>query len=103
MTHIPEFCYSISPDGKVIRINRGEVGYHISEHPAEGDEAKQLANELNEAAGITHNVRSAMENGSMFGWSAPCANPEDEINKKANIESRNIALISSPLEVMNKS
>ena len=86
---LPPYCYSVMPSNEqLIRIDRQESGYRpvtIGEDQRHvfGNEAKTLANELNATADIPHNVRNAMEHGSMCGWESLGADPDTKWNQSA--------------------
>jgi hypothetical protein len=58
----------------VISVTRGEMGYNPIY-------TNMTANALNEASGVTPAQARAMFNGSLFGWDAPAADPDNPINK----------------------
>lgn len=59
----------------VICVVRGESGYHPIYTSA-------TAEELNEHLGVTPQQAAAMQNGSLFGWDTPSADPDNSINAK---------------------
>lgn len=61
----------------VIAVERGETGYYPIY-------TNLTADELNEAEGVTKPQARAMYNGSLFGWEAPAADPDNPINQKAD-------------------
>lgn len=72
---LPEIAYIDNHDrtpgaAPVLKIVRGVSGYY----PVH--DAKQTADELNSAAGVTEAQREAMHFGSMIGWNAPGADPD---------------------------
>ena len=74
---LPELCFSVLPDtGDLICIKRGESGYYPSDWSTKSREQnEELANYNNERLGVSAAQRRAMEVGSMYGWSAPGADP----------------------------
>jgi hypothetical protein len=66
---LPEYCFAAMPSDptKVIRIQRGVIGYFPTNCPA------SVVNEMN--AGRTPAQLQAMEAGSMWGWDVPAADP----------------------------
>jgi len=68
---LPEVCaFSHPSTGMPVLITRGEAGYR--ELPATVD-----VDAVNEEAGITKDLVSAMVAGSMFGWDKPIADPDN--------------------------
>jgi hypothetical protein len=67
---LPEVCLTRSKlTGSVIAIRRGELGhYPIDTHVTPED--------FNARRGITPDQVQAMENGSVFGWEIPGADPD---------------------------
>lgn len=76
---LPESCYGILPfTGERIRIRFGED--HYEDFPQYGTDAsanRQYAKEQNNSQGITARQVSAMENGVIYGWDTPVANPKN--------------------------
>ena len=75
---LPELCFSVLPgSGDLVCIKRGESGYYPSGWST-GDPGRnrELADYNNERLGVSQAQRMAMENGSMFGWDAPGADPK---------------------------
>ena len=81
---LPKYCYSyLLTRHLIIRINRGESGYYPSNMVCESkEEAEGMVNYLNNAINVTMPQRRAMENGSMWGWDVPGADPDNEINQR---------------------
>ena len=77
---LPERCYCLLPgNDQLIMVRRGGQGYYPvtqGKNYVYGEEARKLMNELNAAAGVTEAQREAMQNGSMFGWDVPAADPK---------------------------
>ena len=73
---LPEHCYSmLSAENKLIKIVKGESGYHglcqLDEHGRKTVDAK------NQAIGVSKAQEAAMVIGSMFGWDKPGADPKN--------------------------
>lgn len=67
-TNLPDYCYAMHPtDNRVIKIVRGESGYHPAPIP------RDKIDEANAALGVTGKHVQAMMIGSMFGWHVPGA------------------------------
>lgn len=78
---LPEFCFSFQPTAApgeyVVALRRGESGYAGTTYNEEDPEkAENLVNYLNRRLGVTDLQRTCMENGSMFGWDTPGADPD---------------------------
>ena len=58
----------------VIGITRGESGYNPIY-------TRMTADELNTIQGVTPAQAKAMYNGSLFGWDAPAADPDNKFNQ----------------------
>lgn len=74
---LPAWCYS-SAEHDLVRINRHVSGYQTLRGPWHNPHnmpLDELADFLNAKIGVNRQQRLAMECGSMFGWSAPGANP----------------------------
>ena len=75
---LPEFCYGVLKyTGERILIRYGEDMYES--FPQYGDnmvENREYANEQNEALQLAVEQVAAMENGVIFGWDTPVANPK---------------------------
>ncbi|HLY47624.1 MAG TPA: hypothetical protein VKR21_00375 [Solirubrobacteraceae bacterium] len=78
-TDLPATCYATNPsDGALILLRKGESGYYPTEGYSKGQLTwDQVADLLNEQMGVTKGQRAAMEAGSLFGWAAPGANPDN--------------------------
>lgn len=74
---LPEQCYSTLLDtGKVVILKRGETGYYKTDIPfMSKEEASALVDKYNGKLGVTKAQTEAMKAGSMFGWTAPAADP----------------------------
>jgi hypothetical protein len=79
---LPEFCYAFSishePGYRIVMVKRGKEGYHHTDldHPSlSEDEARRRVRSLNRQLGVTPLQAECMDNGSMFGWEVPAANP----------------------------
>ena len=78
----PPLCFAIDgcqADGKrIIAIKRGEVGFfetRFSTEDASDEELVQCVNSLNEALGVTRQIKAAMVWGSLYGFDTPGADP----------------------------
>jgi hypothetical protein len=73
---LPEECFGVvAGTEELVLLKRGQMGYcpQRSENaPWDAD----VCDEVNEARGVTKAQRAAMEQGSLFGWQFPLANPE---------------------------
>lgn len=68
---LPEMCLTRSKEtGAVIAIRRGELGYYPIE-------THLTPEEFNDRRGISAEQVEAMENGSVFGWEVPNADPDN--------------------------
>lgn len=76
MTKLPEFCYATLPSNEeeIIVIKRGEKGYYRVDPLS--DVYLCSADRNNELLGVTKAQAKAMQNGSMFGWDTPSADPD---------------------------
>lgn len=74
---LPDTCFSTLPGtGALIIIKRGESGYYLSDwSTSNAEHNRELADYNNERLGVTPAQRSAMECGSMYGWSSPGTDP----------------------------
>jgi hypothetical protein len=68
---LPDECFARMPGEKgIIKIVRGETGYYAIT-------TTYTVDQLNAKLGVTPAQREAMVAGSMFGWDAPAANPDN--------------------------
>lgn len=68
---LPQMCLTRSKEtGAVIAIRRGELGYYPIE-------THLTPEEFNARRGISAEQVEAMENGSVFGWEVPGADPDN--------------------------
>lgn len=76
---LPENCYGVLPyTGERIRIRFGAVGYES--FPQYGGDAaanNAFAEEANKPQKVTKAQRAAMENGVIYGWDTPAADPHN--------------------------
>lgn len=79
---LPERAYATLPTGELIRIERGESGYH--EEPDYTEFAS--ADLMNSILGVSKAQAEAMLCGSMFGWGVPGANPEIYAEKNGKLK-----------------
>ena len=64
--------------GECIRIRFGADRYEaLPQFSSKALENRGYANEQNEASGITSAQVAAMENGVIYGWDTPYANPNN--------------------------
>ncbi len=77
--NLPPRCFVYLPTmpNKVGVVQKGESGYYttVYEAPSDEAEARTFVAELNAKMGVTPAQASAMEAGSMFGWTVPAADP----------------------------
>ena len=74
---LPSGCYALHPITETpVWIDRDKGGYYETPNVS-----VQEAQWINERNGITSNQVNAMLIGSMFGWDAPAADPDAEMNK----------------------
>jgi hypothetical protein len=79
---LPDLCYSVYPTNKrqVTLLRLGVRGYwSVCELP-DNDSARQYVNEQNAVLGVTRRQESAMQHGSVFGFDAPAADPDNDVN-----------------------
>lgn len=74
---LPDSCLSVHPDTQaLIRIEKGVDGYEDAGMPIEpGKEAREAADRMSQALGITKAQEAAMVAGAMVGWASPLADP----------------------------
>lgn len=74
-----DLCFAILPgtDDTVIGIKKGERGYYTTQGMTPADVAT-----FNKKLGVSPAQREAMLAGSLFGFSAPGADPACYANKK---------------------
>lgn len=81
---LPEVCYAQMPDNpsRVVLLKRGERGYWEAQPGPFPDEAsaKAFVTEYNAKLEVTQRQMRAMLNGSLFGFEAPAADPENDFN-----------------------
>ena len=76
---LPEKCYGVLPfTGERIRIRFGEDRYEdFPQYGANQVANRQYAEEQNSPYGITPQQMAAMENGAIYGWDTPMADPRN--------------------------
>lgn len=73
---LPEHCYSmLSAENKLIKIVKGESGYH--ELAQLHEDGRATVDAKNQAIGVSKAQEAAMVIGSMFGWDKPGADPRN--------------------------
>ena len=77
MRGLPESCYGVLPfTGERIRIRFGEDRYEdFPQYGADQVANRHYAEEQNAPFGITPQQMAAMENGAIYGWDTPMADP----------------------------
>jgi len=85
LAKLPELCHVAVQTEKVLcLIKRGEKGYYRTDWPVSSYEfAQRWAKERNATMGVTPAQASAMQNGSLLGWSLPIADPDHHFNRSA--------------------
>ena len=75
---LPEYCYGVLKyTGERILIRYGAEMYEsFPQYGCNAVDNRDYANEQNEALHLTVQQVSAMENGVIYGWDAPVANPK---------------------------
>ena len=75
---LPESCYGVLPfTGERIRIRFGEDRYEdFPQYGADQTANRQYAEDQNQPYGITPQQMAAMENGVIYGWDSPMADPD---------------------------
>lgn len=86
MNH-PKTCYSHDLNNNCTIIKWGEGGYYRTDYP-EGKYTDEIINEINANAGITPQMRHAMEICSMVAQSNPNLDWEKHYQKCLDIEKR---------------
>lgn len=76
MVALPELCYTVTPEGMLALIERGQMGYRPV-HPPQGSTPNEFASKMNVAMGVTAAQERAMLAGSLFGFQLAIANPEN--------------------------
>lgn len=76
---LPVFCHGVLKyTGERIIIRFGEDGYEaFPQYGGNMVQNRKYANEQNEALGLAIEQVSAMENGVVFGWDTPAADPRN--------------------------
>lgn len=77
---LPDMCFVFLRDGKpgkfIAIIKNGETGYYPTSYEEKNAEAaKEMVKVMNDKLGVTDLQAECMENGSLFGWGTPGANP----------------------------
>lgn len=74
---LPNECFGVlKSTNELILIKKGVRGYFPQREENQQWDAS-VCDHVNAQRGITKAQRSAMEHGSMFGWSSPLANPSN--------------------------
>ena len=76
---LPEQCYGVQPfTGERINIRYGADSFELfPQYGANLTENRKYADEQNEELNLTIEVVSAMENGVIYGWNSPAADPKN--------------------------
>lgn len=75
---LPYQCYSVLPSsGELIMLRRGQQGYFPVVASMPSCSNRERADRLNREVGITKAQEAAMVAGSLFGFDAPAARPEN--------------------------
>ncbi len=87
---LPELCYSnLLETGVVVILKRGETGYFPTKFPVTDPEtAKELIMQCNRKLGVSPAQFEAMKAGSMFGFQAPVADPQNYDEQGQPLRSR---------------
>jgi hypothetical protein len=70
---LPSMCAATDPQGAPVLLKRGVAGYWPLRPGFDVDG-------FNQRHGVTSRQVQAMEIGSIFGWDAPGADPDHDIN-----------------------
>ena len=73
---LPEHCFGVHPDsGELVTLQqqRPQIQSFVCSDPV--DERRRIANDLNEAMGVTRAQAAAMLMGALHGFNQPCAWP----------------------------
>lgn len=82
MEALPELCYTVTPLGELVIIERGVMGYKPASLMS-GRSAHDYASHQNTQMGVTSEMERAMVAGSMFGWHLALAHPDTYRKGKA--------------------
>lgn len=75
---LPERCFSmLQSTGEVIAIERGKIGYLVTDNTCSPTLARKTADLINSKLGVSKQQDAAMSAGSMFGWDIPAADPKN--------------------------
>lgn len=76
---LPEQCHGVQPfTGERINIRYGADSFELfPQYGANLTENRKYADEKNEELNLTIEVVSAMENGVIYGWNSPAADPKN--------------------------
>lgn len=86
---LPERCFSmLQSTGEVIAIERGKIGYLVTDNTCSPTLARKTADLLNSKLGVSKQQESAMSAGSMFGWDTPAADPKNYDAEGKTIKSK---------------
>lgn len=75
MAALPELCYTVTPEGELVVVERGTMGHYPGPAVA-GRTAHDYASHQNTQMGVTPEQERAMIAGSMFGWDKALAHPD---------------------------
>lgn len=87
---LPAQCYVfVQTENCVGMVKKGESGFYRTDiQGRKPSETNALVNEMNEKLGLSKAQAKAMKAGSMFGWGAPAADPENYDDKGNLIKSK---------------
>lgn len=76
---LPEYCYGVQPfTGERIIVRYGADCFELfPQYGANLSENRKFADERNEELNLTIEVVSAMENGVIYSWNSPAADPKN--------------------------
>ena len=90
LAKLPDYCFIDHPvTGQCIMVRKGEHNYFELEFP---ESPAKTASEMNVAAGVTIQQAKAMKVGTMFGWDALGADP-DNYDENGNFREQKVVMI----------